>query len=83
MSKYTSLRYRFQIEIYLTLQYKGHAILTGSIIIRKLGAESEGHIGKYSFVNTTIKLWNQLLADARGILSHFKRRFRKVINETM
>jgi len=39
-------------------------------------------IGKYSFVNTTIKLWNQLSAEAlANILSrshNFKKRVRKV-----
>jgi hypothetical protein len=34
----------------------------------KLGAGSKRHIGKYSFVNRTIQLWNQLPADALGTL---------------
>jgi hypothetical protein len=42
-------------------------------------------IGKYSFVNRTIQLWNQLLADALGTLSckpiNFRNRVRKVINQ--
>jgi hypothetical protein len=42
-------------------------------------------IGKYSFVNRTIQHWNQLLADALGILfckpSNFRKRVRKVINQ--
>jgi hypothetical protein len=42
-------------------------------------------IGKYSFVNRTIKLWNQLPADAFGTLSckssNFRKRVRKVINK--
>jgi hypothetical protein len=40
-------------------------------------------IGKYSFVNRTIQLWNQLPAEALGTLSckHFRKIFRKVINE--
>jgi hypothetical protein len=33
----------------------------------KLGAESEGHIIKYSFVNRTIQLRNQLPADVQGL----------------
>jgi len=41
------------------------------------------HIGKYSFVNRTIKLWNQLPAEALATFScrsHiFKKRVRKVI----
>jgi hypothetical protein len=42
-------------------------------------------IGKYSFVNRTIQLWNQPPADALGTLSsnqsNFRKRVRKVINE--
>jgi hypothetical protein len=42
-------------------------------------------IGKYSFVNRTTQLWNQLPEDALGTLSckpsTFKKRFRKVINK--
>jgi hypothetical protein len=42
-------------------------------------------IGKYSFVNRTIQLWNQLPADALGTLSskssNFRKRVRKVINK--
>jgi hypothetical protein len=42
-------------------------------------------IGKYSFVNRTNKLWNQLPADALGTLScqssNFRKRVRKVINK--
>jgi hypothetical protein len=42
-------------------------------------------IGKYSFVNRTIQLWNQLPEDALGTLSckpsNFRRRVRKVINK--
>jgi hypothetical protein len=41
-------------------------------------------IRKYSFVNRTIQLWNQLPEDALGTLSckpsSFKKRVRKVIN---
>jgi hypothetical protein len=54
-------------------------------MIGKLGAESERHIGKYSFVNRTIQLWNQLPADALRTLScrpsNFRKRGRKVISE--
>jgi hypothetical protein len=42
-------------------------------------------IGKYSFVNRTIQLWNQLPADALGTLSckpsNLRKRIRKVINK--
>jgi len=42
-------------------------------------------IGKYSFVNRTIQHWNQLPAEALGILPYkpviFKKRVRKVIIE--
>jgi hypothetical protein len=41
--------------------------------------------GKYSFVNRTIQLWNQLPADALGTLSckpsNFRKRITKMINE--
>jgi hypothetical protein len=41
-------------------------------------------IGKYSFVNRTIQVWNQLPADVLGTLSckpiNFRKRVRKVIN---
>jgi hypothetical protein len=42
-------------------------------------------IGKYSFVNRTIQLWNQLPEDALGTLSckpsSFKKTVRKVMNK--
>jgi hypothetical protein len=42
-------------------------------------------IGKYSFVNRTIQLWNQLPADVLGTLSckpsNIWKRVRKVINK--
>jgi hypothetical protein len=42
-------------------------------------------IGKYSFVNRIIQLWNQLPAEVLGILPcktiTFKKRVRKVITE--
>jgi hypothetical protein len=42
-------------------------------------------IGKYSFVNRTIQLWNQLSEDVLGTLSckpsNFRKRVRKVINK--
>jgi hypothetical protein len=42
-------------------------------------------IGKYSFVNRTIQLWNQLPEDVLGTLSckrsNFRKRVRKVINK--
>jgi hypothetical protein len=41
-------------------------------------------IGKYSFVNRTIRLWNRLLTEILGALlckpNDFRKRFRKVIN---
>jgi hypothetical protein len=44
-------------------------------------------IGKYSFVNTTIQIWNQLPEDVLGTLSckpsNFRKRVRKVINKAM
>jgi hypothetical protein len=40
---------------------------------------------KYSFVNRTIQLWNQLFEDVLGTLSckpsNFRKRVRKVINK--
>jgi hypothetical protein len=52
---------------------------------RKIGSRKQKtDIRKYSFVNRTIQLWNQLLADAFGTLSYkssnFKKRVTKVIN---
>jgi hypothetical protein len=48
----------------------------------KLGAENKRHLRKYSLVNRTIQLWNQLPADALGTLSckpsNFKKKIRKV-----
>jgi hypothetical protein len=42
-------------------------------------------IGKYSFVNRTIQIWNQLPVDALGTLSYkssnFRKMGRKVINK--
>jgi hypothetical protein len=42
-------------------------------------------IGKYSSVNRTIQLWNQLPADALGTLSYkssnFRKRVRQLINK--
>jgi hypothetical protein len=44
-------------------------------------------IGKYSFINRTIQLWNQLPAGALGTLSckpiNFRKKVRKVINKAM
>jgi len=53
---------------------------------RKIGSRRQRMvIGKYSFVNRTIQLWNQLLAEVLGILPckliTFKKRVRKVIIE--
>jgi hypothetical protein len=48
---------------------------------RKQGTD----IRKYSFVNKTMQLWNQLPADALGTVSckpsNSRKRVRKVINE--
>jgi hypothetical protein len=39
-------------------------------MIRKIRSRKQKtDVGKYSFVNRTIQLWNQLLADALGTLS--------------
>jgi hypothetical protein len=49
------------------------------------GSKQRTDIGKYSYVNRTIQLWNQLPADALGTLSckpsNFKKRIRKVISD--
>jgi hypothetical protein len=42
----------------------------------KLGAESKLY-SKYSFINRTIRLWNQLHAEALGTLSCEQSTFRK------
>ncbi|PNF15007.1 hypothetical protein B7P43_G18909, partial [Cryptotermes secundus] len=39
--------------------------------------QQKADIGKYSFVNRTIQLWNQLLVDAVETLSCKSRKFRK------
>jgi hypothetical protein len=54
---------------------------------RKIGCRKQKtDIGKYSFVNGTIQLWNQVPADALGSLSskssNFRNRVRKVINKS-
>jgi hypothetical protein len=38
-------------------------------------------IGKYSFVNRTMQLWNKLPSGALGTLSCKSRNFREVINK--
>jgi hypothetical protein len=54
-------------------------------MLGKLEAGSKRHIGKYSFLNRTIQLWNQLSADILGNLSckpsNFRKSVRKVINK--
>jgi hypothetical protein len=40
-------------------------------------------IGKYSFVNRTIQLWNQLPADVLGTLSSKSSNFRKVVRKVI
>jgi hypothetical protein len=54
-------------------------------MIGKLGAGSKRYIGKYSFVDRTVHLWNQLPADNLGTLtcksSKFRKSVRKVINK--
>jgi hypothetical protein len=54
--------------------------------VRKIrNREQKTNIGKYSFVNRTVQLWNQLLADVLGTNSckpsNFRKRVRKVINK--
>jgi hypothetical protein len=50
-----------------------------------MGRKQRTDIGKYSVVNRTIQLWNQLPADALGTLSckpsNFRKRIWKVISE--
>jgi hypothetical protein len=52
--------------------------------INTLLSQTYKDIGKYSSVNRTIQLWNQLPEDALGTLSckpgGFRKRVRKVIN---
>jgi hypothetical protein len=53
---------------------------------RKIGSRKQKtDIGKYSFVNRTIQLWNQLPADTLGTLSckssNFRKRVSKLINK--
>jgi hypothetical protein len=47
--------------------------------------KQKAYIGKYSFVNRTTQIWNQLPEDVLGTLSckpsNFKKRARKVINK--
>jgi hypothetical protein len=54
-------------------------------MIGKLGAENKRHVGKYSFVNRTTQLWNQLPTGALGTVSckpcNFRRKVRKVIHQ--
>jgi hypothetical protein len=40
-------------------------------------------IGKYSFVNRSIQLWNQLPADALGTLSSKPSNFRKMVRKAV
>jgi hypothetical protein len=40
-------------------------------------------IGKYSFVNRTVQLWNQLPADALEILSYESSNFRKRVRKVL
>lgn len=53
-------------------------------MIGKLGAENKRHVGKHSFVNRTIHLWNQLPAHAIGTIyckpSHFRKKLRQMIH---
>jgi hypothetical protein len=45
---------------------------------KEVGLEEKVVIGKYSFVNRTIQLWNQLPADALGTLSCKPSNFRQL-----
>jgi hypothetical protein len=53
--------------------------------MRNRSRKQKTNIGKYSFVNRTIQVWNQLPADVLGTLSFkpstFRKRVRKVINK--
>jgi hypothetical protein len=65
--------------------YNGH-ILSRVDHERKIRSRRQRmDIGKYSFVNRTIQVWNQLPAEVLGILpcklDTLKKRVRKVINE--
>jgi hypothetical protein len=40
-------------------------------------------IGKYSFVNRTIQLWNKLPTDALGTLSSKPSNFRKIVRKAI
>jgi hypothetical protein len=48
-------------------------------MVGKLGAESKGQISERIFVNRTIQLWNEVLADALGTLSCKPSNFRKSV----
>jgi hypothetical protein len=51
---------------------------------RKIRSRKEKtDIGKYSFVNRTIQLWNQLPADTLGTLSYKSRNFRKMVRKVI
>jgi hypothetical protein len=50
-------------------------------MIGKLEAESKRYFGKYSFVNRTTQLWNQLPADALGTLYCKPSKFRKILGK--
>jgi hypothetical protein len=57
--------------------------LEGNYIARS--RKQKRDVGKYSFVNRTIQVWDQVPADALGTLSckpsNFRERVRKVINK--
>jgi hypothetical protein len=65
------------------IDYKDRGIVDHDKKIRSRKHRTD--IGKYSFVNRTIQLWNLLPADALGTLSckssNFRKSVRKVINK--
>jgi hypothetical protein len=52
---------------------------------RKMSRKQKTDVGKYSFVNKTIRFWNQFTADALGTLSckpnNFMEKVREVIHQ--
>jgi hypothetical protein len=54
------------------------------VIIRKIRARKQRRdVGTYSFVNRTIKLWNQLPAEALATFPFKPRVFRKRVREVI
>jgi hypothetical protein len=58
--------------------------LSRSIMKKRIRSRKQRtDIGKYSFVNRTIQLWNQLPADALGTLSCKPSSFRKMVRKVI